>query len=361
MAALLTGILAVQALVAPGSDGFSARLAEAARNDGLGPVITELESLRYQLSPPKVGGQPSAGQLRQLAAGTPATASAPAGSAARGRVALQPPISTVAQPALRGEGDYRPVVTVAGQPAVQVAYLRPDTQHTSYLTGVVWMSNRLTRLVQHPGAAEPGNLSLWSQPPTLPPAERAGLVATFNGGFKLKDSRGGYFADRHAVRPLAPGAASLVIYRDGHADIGSWGSEVAMGPTVVSVRQNLRLLVDGGRLAPNLDQAVQSTWGETVKGALYVWRSGVGITAAGDLVYVTGAALSAQTLAALLRRAGAVRAMQLDINPAWVSFMWYSPGDPSGTVLPHKLNAFQRSASRYFSRSSRDFFAVYTR
>jgi hypothetical protein len=223
------------------------------------------------------------------------------------------------------------------------------------------MSGRWLRLVQHPGFEDPGHLGLFSQPDTVPASARTGLVATFNSGFKIKDARGGYYQNGHTVGALTAGAASLVVYRDGHTAIGSWGPEVSMAPDVVSVRQNLRLLVDHGQLAPNLDSNVQSNWGATIKGAYYVWRSGIGITASGDLVFVAGDALSVHSLASLLQRAGAVRAMQLDINVAWISYMWYSPGASASSPLPHKLVAFQRPANRYFAPASRDFFAVYAR
>ncbi len=354
---LLASVMLGQAALAPGNDTFAARLAEAARGDGLSVVVTALENLSYRLHPPRVGGAPDPAALRQLAAG----GAAPRPAHTTHAVTLQPNLQTVDTPALAGEGVFRSVFTVAGQPAIQVAYLRPDTRHTSYLAGVVWMSQRLTRLVQHPGASEPGRLSLWSQPPTIPSSERAGLAATFNGGFKLADSRGGFYADHHTAGSLVTGAASLVVYADGHADIGSWGSQLRMTSSVVSVRQNLKLLIDGGKAAPNLDASVQSTWGATVKGALYVWRSGIGVTRSGDLVYVTGDALSAHSLADLLLRAGAVRAMQLDINQSWVSYMWYTHGSSASSVVAHKLNAFQRPADRYLTQNSRDFFAVYAR
>ena len=48
------------------------------------------------------------------------------------------------------------------------------------------------------------------------------------------------------MRPLVPGAASLLIRRDGTADVGAWGTEVRMAPDVASVRQNLVPLVDHG-------------------------------------------------------------------------------------------------------------------
>jgi hypothetical protein len=347
--------LVVQAVIAPGNGSFIARLAQAARDDGLGPVVTVLEGLGDQTTPSTATGGHPRDAVRQLA-----TVTLPSRSASVA-VGLQPAILPVDTPALAREGVFRALVMDAGQPAVQVAYLRPDRLHASYLAAVVWLSRRLTRVVQHPGVSEPGRLDQWSQPPMIPATARAGLAATFNGGFRLADSHGGFYADHHTAGRLTPEAASLVIYRDGHADIGSWGREVGMSPDVVSVRQNLGLLLDGGRLAPSLDDAAPSSWGVTLTGASYGWRSGAGVTSTGDLVYVAGAALSAHTLASLLQRAGAVRAMQLDINASGVSFMYYTSGTDSSRVLPHKVTDFQRPADCYFDENSRDFFAVYTR
>jgi hypothetical protein len=103
------------------------------------------------------------------------------------------------------------------------------------------------------------------------------------------------------------------------------------------------------------------TWGYTIRNAYYVWRSGVGVTATGDIVYAMGPTLSVQTLAEILRRAGAVRAMELDINPDWVSFMSYPAGGNPANPAPVKLMGFTRPANRYYGQSSRDFVAVYTR
>jgi hypothetical protein len=263
-----------------------------------------------------------------------------------------------------GEGVFTPRVSVDGRPALQTALLRPDAQHTSFLAGVAWMSSALLSFVQHPGATDPGQLDRWRQPATVPVAMRTGLVATFNSGFKIADSRGAFYQDGSTVGSFRDGAASMVIYRDGHLDIGAWGTEVRMSAAVRSVRQNLTLLVDGGRLSPDIDRPGKAAWGATIGNAAFVWRSGVGVTAAGDVVFVAGDALSARSLGELLVRAGAVRAMELDINRSWVSFMWYGSGNAPATpaqAVPHKLVGFERPAERYFSVNNRDFFAVYAR
>ena len=91
-----------------------------------------------------------------------------------------------------------------------------------------------------------------------------------------------------------------------------------VGPDVVAVRQNLILLVDHGVAASSA--GIPSDWGAVLGGGSYTWRSGVGVTVGGDLVYVGGPSLDPASLARLLIAAGAVRAMELDINPEWVSF-----------------------------------------
>ena len=159
-------------------------------------------------------------------------------------------------------------------------------------------------------------------------------MAAFNGGFKMNAAGGGYYTQGRAVDPLRPGAASLVIYADGSVDIGAWGSDVRMARNVTSVRQNLMPLVAGGRPTPRAASTDWQTWGSTcgasscaasVPGIDHQWRSGLGITADGALVYAAGPALDPLQLAQLLVRAGAVRGMQLDINPDWPVFVSYNP------------------------------------
>ena len=339
----------VSALRAPGDD-VPTKLAEWARDHALGPVVTLAENIQYKLNPPKTGGVPDTGELAAGAHEGTHLVATPSG------IELQPRITSPVTPALAGEGVYVPAVTTSVGPLVQVTYVRPDTVHTSYLTGIAWMSRSL-RFVLHPGYEDPGTNGM-SVPSTLSGSGLTGLAATFNGGFKLKDANGGYYDNGHTASPLVDGAASLVIDKSGHATVGVWGSDVRMGPNVAFVRQNLKPLIVGGQVAPNLDSNVEASWGTTVGGSLAVWRSGIGVTSSGDLVYVGGDALTVSALADLLQRAGAQTAMQLDINKAWVSYMWYS--HHGGTPAPHKLGHFQRPADRYLGPVSRDFVAVYT-
>jgi hypothetical protein len=156
-----------------------------------------------------------------------------------------------------------------------------------------------------------------------------------------------------------------VIYSDGRIDVGTWGADVTMTPRVTAVLQNLVLIVDHGQVAPDATYNDTRIWGATLGANTVVARSGIGVTSSGALVYVAGPALTARSLAESLQRAGAVRAMSLDINPEWVTFNFFghpNPADPTG-ILAHKLYPqMQRPADRYLgpTRESRDFFAVST-
>src|ERR1035441_7167749 len=88
-----------------------------------------------------------------------------------------------------------------------------------------------------------------------------------------------------------------------------------------AVRQNLHLIVAHGKVPASVDGNVETSWGATLGGGYYVWRSGIGITADGRVIFVYGPALDVRSLAELLKRAGCVTGMQLDINPDWMSYM----------------------------------------
>ena len=65
------------------------------------------------------------------------------------------------------------------------------------------------------------------------------------------------------------------------------------------------------------------------------------------------------TLAQILQRAGAVRAMQLDINPEWPTLITYT--HQHGTVPTKIVPNVMQPSTRYLVPDDRDFFAVYRR
>ncbi|MDX6355880.1 MAG: hypothetical protein QOF98_2783, partial [Streptomyces sp.] len=317
------------------------------------------EDWQYDMNPPKVGGALSADALARMNATAPAPGPAPAHVPAKPLVPLHAPMRPLVSPTLPGEGVYRTLSSVHGEPLVQGTYVRPDAEHTSYEAAVAWISGKHSRFQLHPGFREPGET--FDVPPTIPEGERTNLVATWNGGFRITDggSRGGFYLDGKTAGELRDGAASEVFYRDGSIKIGVWGRDARMTPDVVGVRQCLELMVDGGAVVPDIDD--DSKWGVSDQSRMYVPRSGVGVTAQGDIIMVVGQALSARSLAELMQRAGAVRAMPLDMNRAWPSFMSYDGSHQPANPTPTNILDFEDPPDRYYVQATRDFVAVYAR
>jgi hypothetical protein len=350
------------ALTMPGGGTVSERLAEWARDHYLGPVVTFGEWVTYQ--PPKVGGKPSfaltgpsAGPISEPKSAGQVKAHVKAAPSFPPPAPLTP---LVAHP-LRGEGRWRVLGTTHGQPAIFGTYLRASSVYTSYVAGIVSMNQNLVRFELHPGAEDPGP-GRWKAAPDIPPGKRLGLLATFNGGFKISTSGGGFYLNGATSGVLTKGVASVVYYRDGRISLGNWGGSVRMTPDVLGVRQNLHLILAHGKIPGSVDYNVETSWGATLGGGYYVWRSGIGMTRDGRVIFVYGPSLNVRELAQLLKRAGAVTGMELDINPDWMSYMYYlpkrHPADPSPVnLLPDQV----QPPDRYYGLASRDFTAVYAR
>jgi hypothetical protein len=208
----------------------------------------------------------------------------------------------------------------------------------------------------HAGSGDPGYpaLSVLHAGPVIGPDEHRRLLAAFNGGFKLSSGAGGYKQEGHVISPLIPGMASLVIDRSGAAAIGVWGHGLPRsGEAVYSVRQNLTLLVNQGQVtAAATDWGL---WGATLGGGEFVARSALGQDAAGHLIFAGSMSASPADLAAALIHAGAVKGMELDINPEWVQLdVARHPGHALTAAIPGQ----QRPADQYLIGWIRDFITV---
>jgi len=356
----------VHALQRPGTDSVGIRTVEWIRDHGGNGIVNTIERWWYTNNPPPTGGRPDRIALQGTGGDVPVTTKVPSPTVPPQPEHLPPPrlrVNTPAPTAEQNEGVWMPVGRqVGGLPAEYITFVRPDAVHTSYYVALMWLDTKLLKSVYVPGLQEPGGgPNPWNS--EIPDDQRSTLIAAFNSGFKMDSARGGVYFGGQEVRPLVDGAASLVIRSDGSATVGMWGRDATMGPDIAVVRQNLELLVDNGQLNPALRENDTSAFGATLGNNVYVWRSAVGVDANGALIYAGGNALSVLSLAKTLQAAGAVRAMELDINTDWVSAFTYvnqDPNDPNSPVIGIKLGGdMARGPDRYFQPGERDFFAFF--
>ena len=338
----------VSTMLKPSSLPLGVRSVEWLRAHGGAWLVNDVERVYYTWNAPAKGGP----QLRTLPAVGKHAVSGPTAAARAYRPAR---IHSPLRPALAGEGVWHATgPAVGGAPPVLVTTFRTDPAYPRLVAYVAWLDHTRTRLALYPGRYEPPS-SAPRGPMEVPWGQRWRLLATFNSGFTYRDGHGGFAVNGTSYTPLSPGMGTVVAYRSGRVDVVSWHGGRVPGRDVVLARQNLPLIVDGGRPNPNLSDG--PAWGATLGNAIRVWRSGIGVDRHGNLIYAAADYQTVGSLAAILIRAGAVRAMELDINAEWPSFITYAHG---GGRVPTKLVPnTQQSATRYLVPDDRDFFAVY--
>jgi hypothetical protein len=341
------GVSLGRAMAYPGSASWQLRLVEWTRDHGGAPLVDTVENWYYTRHRPGAGPPP--------AGSTPAPVALGAFSAA-GRPPEIPPL--VSGP-LPGEGAWQPLgrLDARGRPYVWASWFRPDPSNSSVTVGVASVDLTRVRAELIAGTRDPGGS--WPEGARVPPSQQSRLVAAFNAGFKFADTRGGFATDGRISRPLADGVASAVIDRAGRLTIRRWSGGSVLPSNVAAVRQNLDLIVDAGHPVPGLGLAGSSRWGTSRNQLQYTWRSAIGTTADGRLVYVAGDHTNIAQLATALAHAGATVGMQLDIHAALVTFNAFHPG-PRGVAGEKLLASMTRPATRYLTSDQRDFFAVLT-
>jgi hypothetical protein len=331
-------------MLQPSSLPLGVRSVEWLRTHDGNWLVDSVEHVYYTWKAPKKGGP----QLKAL----------PALGVGSARPKAWPPrIKPVFATPLPGEGVWkRTGALIDGRAPVLVTTFRSELAYPRIVAYVAWFDHRRTALGFYPGRYEPPNAPVRG-PMSVPYGQRWRLLATFNGGFTYIDGHNGSSIDGLSYEPLKDGLATLIGYRDGRVDIKTWTGGPNAGPTVAFTRQSLPLIIDHGKLSPALNDSTQ--WGFTLGNAVRVWRTGVGIDRRGNIIYAAANDQTVETLARILQRAGAVRAMQFDINPEWPTLITYTHhhGLQTNKVVPN----VQQPPTRYLVPDDRDFFAVYRR
>lgn len=260
---------------------------------------------------------------------------------------------------LPGEGEWKPIVSTGGAILLAKTLVQPDKDRPYAIVNLVKMNmeklqiNIVAGLRQPGGPAKPG--------PGRIPIEiqnSNNVVAAFNGGFQQKDGYYGMISGNTTYLPLKNGLATLVMYKDAKPELLKYSGQ-KFDDTMVAVRQNCPMLIENSQIVTSSNAWDMQTWGLTTTNTMYTWRSGLGITKEGDLIYASGPSLIPETLAKALQSAGAVNAMQLDINPFWVRFATFNPlgkGEYQYTPLESSM---VNGGYEYLHGYQKDFFYVY--
>ena len=327
---------------------MGARAAEWFRGHGGASIVVWAENEWYSHHQPKVGGTLAAGTIRKPKE-VPSTTARRRGAASAD--ALVPSCPSPAHPLRAKANGRRSGARVDGVPG-SLRDHAPSGRHPHELRGGRGVDGHRA-LEGHAllGQPDPGG-GPYSHTAPISPTDANQTRRRVQRGILDVRCQWRLLHRQQDRRAVADGAASFVVYKNGSSTVGQWGRDVTMGPNVVSVRQNLDLLVDNGQVVPAASSTNTRQWGATLGGGLYVWRSGLGVTADGALVYVGGPGLDILDLATILQRAGAVRAMELDINTDWVNFSSYQPSLASGpatpATAPSSLPAMTGTPGRYF-------------
>ena len=208
-----------------------------------------------------------------------------------------------------------------GRPPVLVTTFRTERDYPRIVAYVAWFDHTRTAAAYYPGRYEPPSATLRG-PMQVPFGQRWRLLATFNSGFIYSDGLNGDALERareRAAQGRPRDARRLPERRRRHRRL-AWRCQ-PRPPGIAFARQSLPLIVDHGRLSPALNNSTE--WGFTLGNAVRVWRTGAGIDRRGNLIYAAADYQTVTTLAEILKRAGAVRAMELDINPEWPTLITY--------------------------------------
>jgi hypothetical protein len=275
-------------------------------------------------------------------------------------------LEPVVKPPFEGEGRWRPFHFDAAArehgtpPVFWRTTVRVDPERPDAITELVLADGRQVTLRMVGGTEHPRSSTGEVGTGRVPAADRDATLAAFNGGFQAIHGGYGMVVDRTVLLPPVPQVATVTTDTAGVVRFGTWGEHASLPPEVVSLRQNLPPLVDQGRFNP----LEQRTWGFTLKGRdpIFTWRTGLGVTRAGHLLFAVCVRCSADTLADAMLAADVDYAMHLDMNISNIGWEWWRPAG-GGRIERAALipDMWRADEPRYTDSHPRDFFYLVRR
>jgi hypothetical protein len=287
-----------------------------------------------------------------------------------------PPIGSIWRSPEEGEGEWVapgvpwlrsvPHVAADAPPPFLRTYVRPDQERPYSKVILVAMDLRQLDLDMEAGVEDPEPLTGPPGAGRIPRDARTyrRVAAAFNGAFKTEHGHYGMMVHRRVLLPPVPGSATIIVLNDGRVGFGTWGAERKVGGVlgvaddeVVSFRQNLDPLIDGGRINPT----GRNLWGFTLPGkGAQTERSGMCVTTSGHLLYAWGDDVSATALAKAMEMGGCDYAIHLDMNPYHTGFLFTAIDDlPAKNYKSQLLTPLMSiPVDRYIQYAPKDFFYV---
>jgi hypothetical protein len=297
---------------------------------------------------------------------------APAASSAGAPPALAPfrpkdPGAALKSWAAKGDGVWVPILDPrrpGEQPYMLKTLLHPDPERGWAEVFVVAVDLRRATLKIVAGKREPAadnpKAEKMERPAVIPEADHEELLAAFNGGFMTE--HGAYGFKLGALTVVAPIDKSCTIaeYDDGSLRIAPWPDMKADEARMGWLRQAPECMVHESKFHPGiLYVSGNRKWGATLDGETVIRRSGIGLNAARDTLYVAiSNHTNAKVFAKGMHHAGAVEVAQLDVNWSYPKFVLFEPKTPGGPRKAVPLaSGFEFSEDEYIrQKARRDFF-----
>jgi hypothetical protein len=240
--------------------------------------------------------------------------------------------------------------------------VRPDPERPYAKVLIVAMDMRQLELDMEGGVEDPKPLTGAHGTGKIPrdPKVISRVVGAFNGAFKTTHGEYGMMVHKRVLLPPKANAATVVVTRDRRVGLGTWGTSTTIPDDLISFRQNLEPLVEDGRFSPS----GRKQWGWQLDGtSMMTERSGVCVTAHGQLLYLWGDEVSAMTLGKAMLLASCSYGMHLDMNPHHTGFVFANVRSLARRDYEAKLltQEMEILPERYLEYSPKDFFYLMLR
>jgi hypothetical protein len=262
-----------------------------------------------------------------------------------------------------------------GRPLTYQTFYRPSVEFPNAVVFMMVIDMRKVYMKYYVGSGEPGAAQAFND---VEPPLRSRLVAITNAMWMQRHSKnaGSIFRSKE-VYPMTDGLASLIVFKDGTADVREWGPDIRLD-RVEDARQLLHLIVKDGAVVNSIVQNGKVKDSEIGLGFLlggggrdqdgkHFWyvadRSGFGIRKDGNIVFAVGHHIGTKDLAKALVLAGCERAMHADANPSNIVGNLYIKDSYGNLVRKAMLSPDQNkhSIKRYEDGYSKDFFGFFVR